>query len=151
MFILLESVGEYSDSHTTAIAASRDRSKLEERIAFLWARQNRWRTLWGQLNANIKNIGMEISQISERPECPPCEPGPQNNVWHANRTRVKRQYEAEINAWLEKRHEESETIRELAIQKLKQDNPDVSDEEASGLNWSRCSEADYDIEEVEEL
>jgi hypothetical protein len=154
MFVLTASYGEYSERTVHVIAVSADKEKLERRIEVRNQIDALRRDWFEQLQKNIKHVELDYPPLTGKfPGYPKCDPIPKTNKEHEAREAVKRQYEAEIRTWQMKEFERQETIRELAVQKLRVDNPSISEEEIAELNWRRCEreEPAYEIEEVEEI
>lgn len=158
MFVLLKSTGEYSDTCVEAMAVSVDKNKLEARIGQLTDQQLMHETLYEQLQKHIADIELSYLNLKiiekEMPIKPKCNIEPHTAEDHARCASVKRKYESELLKWQNKRYLRQEKIRDLAILRLKQNNPNLCDADINDLNWNRYGRENkicYDIVEVESL
>ncbi len=127
------------EHHSEVLATSKYKDQLEN-LAEIRTKIDAKRQDWSrQLKENIGNFDADFpSQI-------PCPRNPFKNYVG------EQKYYAEFRAWLNEDYKRRDMVREVAVNKLRLNNPDISDEDMVGLSGPYLDEPNYEIVEVEDI
>jgi hypothetical protein len=128
------------EHHSTVLATSKYQDQLEK-LAEIRTKIDAKRQDWSrQLKGHIEMFDADFPYV----------PRPQNPFPHKNFVEEQKYY-AEERAWRTEDYKRRDMVREAAINKLRMDNPDISDEDMVGLSGVYLDEPNYEIVEVENI